>query len=316
VERLRGGAGRRFGAHLQRREPALLHRATSPLFPPIFVIGLPRAGSTLVYQALVRGLHFAFFHNAAALFPAAPCAISGLLARLAPWSGPPAVFTSEYGVVPGWQAPSQARKIWGRWFPMDQSYVAADHLSAASLREMRATVAFLERLARAPFVSKAQGHAVRILPLCEAFPGSVFVRVRRSHAEVAESILAGRRDCFHDDAHWFSAKPSDHRTLNSLAPCAQIAAQIHGLERDMDRDLQAAASDRIFEITYDDFCAAPRVFLVRFADFYRRCTGHSLRPRHPVPESFTVSRRTKVSAEESRQLMEELALRDPSTPRP
>jgi hypothetical protein len=289
-----------------------LRRTTSPPFPPIFLTGLPRVGSTLVYQTLVRGLHLGFFHNAAALFPAAPCAISGLLARLAPCSEPPAVFTSKYSVTPGWNAPSQAREIWGRWFPMDQSYVPAGYLDASSRQELRATVGFIERLAGAPFVGKAQGHAVRILPLGEAFPGAIFVRVRRPHPEVAASILAGRRECFHDDTHWFSAKPSGHDALLSLDPCAQITGQIHGLERDMDRDLWTAAAGRVFEITYEEFCAAPAAFLSRFAAFYRNNTGHALRARHPVPETFAPSRQPRVSPDEARLLQEQLVRRAPA----
>jgi hypothetical protein len=287
-------------------EPQFVACASAPRFPPIFIIGLPRVGSTLVYQAIVRGLVTSYFCNAAATGPRAPALITRALSRFLTIT-PPDCYTSDYGITRGWNAPAQAREIWGRWFPGDQSYVGGGGCPASDLRAVRGTVSRVEQALGAPFVSKSQGHAVRILPLFEAFPGAVFVRVRRAAIAVAESILLGRRECFQDDTHWFSAKPSNHRDLVDLDPFQQIAAQIRSVDADMDRDLKQTRSRRIFEIEYADFCASPRATLAKLAEFYASSTGHSLRNRLPVPESFHSSTRRKVSLEESARLKKCLA---------
>jgi hypothetical protein len=190
----------------------------------------------------------------------------------------------------GWNAPAQGREMWGRWFPPDQAYQGAGMLSETAIREMRAVVANIEAAFSAPFFNKAQGHAVRIRGLYEAFPQALFIRMRRDHDAIVPSILKGRRDCFHDEAHWFSAKPSNYDLLHGLAPRPQILAQIRGIEADMDRDFSAVGMERVFAIDYEGFCLEPRRILDDIATFYASRSGRSLEPRADIPASFTVSR--------------------------
>jgi len=261
----------------------------SPHWPPLFIVGLPRVGSTLVYQAIVRRFVVAYLCNAAAWHPRAPAVVTALLTRsVGIW--PPNTFTSNYGTTTGWNAPAQGREMWGRWFPPDQAYQGEGALSATAIREMRAVVTKLEAAFSAPFVNKAQGHAVRIPGLCEAFPHALFIRMRREHDAIRLSILKGRRECFHDESHWFSAKPSNYESLRGLDPIAQIIGQIRGIEADMDRDLAAVGTERVFTIDYERFCVEPHAVLEKVAAFYALQTGRTLAARADVPRSFTISR--------------------------
>jgi len=124
-------------------ESAFVNSAPPPRFPPIFIIGLPRVGSTLVYQAIVRGLVTSYFCNAAATGPRAPALITRALSRFLTIT-PPDCYTSDYGITRGWNAPAQAREIWGRWFPGDQSYVGGGGCPATDLRAIRGTVSRIE----------------------------------------------------------------------------------------------------------------------------------------------------------------------------
>lgn len=101
-------------ACLEKAELAFVSLAASPRWPPMFIIGLPRVGSTLVYQLIVSRFEAAFFCNAAAVMPRSPALVTSLLG--------------------------------------------------------------------------------------------------------AQSILLGRRECFGDDRHWLSAKPSNYPSLAHLDP--------------------------------------------------------------------------------------------------
>ena len=72
-------------------------RSPRPLkWAPVFVIGPARSGTTLVFQCLVQGLHFAFLSNLASYFPSCP----GVVTRWAAGLGncqPPSSFTSSHG---------------------------------------------------------------------------------------------------------------------------------------------------------------------------------------------------------------------------
>lgn len=264
--------------------------------------GLPRVGSTLVYQALVRAFALSYVCKAVSSIDEAPAYSTRLLHRTLGIS-PPDLFDSHYGEVASWNAPSQCREVWGRWFPMDQSYVGSGCTAGWALSEIRAMVAAVENTFGMPFINKAQGHAVRIRPLCEAFPEAVFVRVIRQPLQVAESILLGRRECFGSDDHWFSAKPSSFASLAGLAPSEQIAGQIAGINEDMDRDLAVVGAERVFTLDYEDFCRDPQKISLEFAEFYVAQTSVSLTPRFELPTRFHASSRIRVPIEDSDALL-------------
>lgn len=287
-------------------ERSFVASAPPARFAPLFITGLPRVGSTLVYQALVRRFATAFICNAAAATPRAPAVVTWLLSRTRAIT-PPDRYLNHYGNTAGWSGPSQGREIWGRWFPLNQTYVAAGGCSPPAMREMRGTVSRIEHAFRSPFVNKSQGHAVRILPLCEAFPRAVFVRVRRNVVDVATSVLVGRRECFRDDRVWFSAKPSNYESLRALDPVGQIVGQLRGLEADMARDFSQVGPERVIDVDYDSFCRSPREALDRVADCYGCLSGHGLRVRSDVPAEFQPPPRRALGPSESLLLRRRLA---------
>lgn len=286
---------------LAKVEAQVLKRPLAPHFPPLFIIGLPRVGSTLVYQALVRRFAVSYLCNAAAAYPSSPGIVTTLLCRFRRVL-PGDAYSSHYGYVPGWSSPSQGREMWARWFPVDQSFVGPGLIDGAAAREMRGTVARIESAFGLPFVNKAQGHAVRMEALCEVFPGALFVRVNREPLPVAESILQGRRECFGDATHWFSMKPSAYRDLVDCDPFWQIAGQIHGVNADMQRAAARIGSHRVIEVNYEDFCSSPGTCLDRIGDFYAHSGGPTLRIRGEVPTSFLASRLARVPSTDSLRL--------------
>lgn len=296
---------RAFKNAIASAEAGLLSGSCGPTLPPIFIIGLPRVGSTLIYQSLVQGLGVSYLCNAADGVPKAPALVTRLLHRSI-GIRPPRCFESRYGGSAGWLSPSQGRDVWAHWFPADQSYCGPGSVAEQSLVSMRKTVGAIERAFGMPFLNKAQGHAVRIGPLNEAFPNALFIRVQREMGAIAESILRGRRDCFRDDGHWFSAKPSIYASLTSLDPPSQIAGQIRGITADIDRDLSLVDARRVFTIDYDHFCSAPRSVVAAFADFYRARTGITLALRYTIPPRFSSSTRERVSPLDSIRLRESL----------
>lgn len=279
-------------------EAGRVARPRRPRFPPIFIIGLPRTGSTLVYHALVRRFGLAYLCNAAASLPNSPVIATSFLCAFRRVS-PGADFRNLYGVTPGWSGPAQGREVWGRWFPMDQSYCGPGSLSPEARLAMRSTVAGIESAFGMPFANKAQGHAVRLEALCETFEDAVFVRVNRDRLEVAESILRGRRDCFKRESRWFSAKPSNYEQLVPLDAFRQIAGQICGIEGDMQRAFGQIGAERVLDIDFREFCAFPSAVLDRVREFYERRTGTALTERHHVPPAFEPIQTVRVEPAET-----------------
>ena len=87
-------------------ERALSHQGARPVWPPIFIVGPARSGTTLIYQGLTQAFRVSYFSNLAACFPMCPGVVGSTVARVGGCEPPPS-FKSRYGKTRGWQAPSK-----------------------------------------------------------------------------------------------------------------------------------------------------------------------------------------------------------------
>jgi hypothetical protein len=279
---------------------------------PLFVISLPRSGSTLLYLLLLQRFRMAYFSNLMAAFPDSPVTI----ARMTRWLGglnPPNDLHSVYGATRGWRGPNQGWRLWNRWLPETQDYIDPDALDARSLGEMRATVDQLQRRLHAPFASKWQRHAPRLRALAAAFPEALFVYLRRSPELTAQSILAGRRRFLGDESAWFSARPRDFERIRQLDPLEQVCEQVVSLERDIRQDIDLIGTERFMFMSYEGLCLAPQAVLDGMAEWYLERTGQPLRARRELDVSLDAQSRPKVPAaefEQIRQVLERLYAAD------
>ncbi len=278
-------------------EESIIRKGSRPRWSPIIIIGPPRSGTTLVYQVFTRGLSLSYFCNLAADFHLSPGIVTVVLSHFTKIA-PSAEFISNYGDTIGWNAPSQGRGIWSRWFPHDQSYVRAGQLSPIQLVETQGTVALVERAFGMPFINKSQGHCVRMLPLAEAFPNILFVKVHRNRLQTAQSILYGQKEVFGNSTDWFSVRPKNYNNIRHHDPIKRVCEQIYCLEEDMNSDIGEVGNDRVFEVNYEGFCCNPKKTLKAFVEFYRTRTGIHLHKRAEVPSFFSPSNKMKVSKKE------------------
>ncbi len=80
--------------------------------PQLFIIGLPRSGTTLVYQYIVHRLRVSYFSNAVGRYPRSPCVAT--LWERATKGDYRSDFASNYGATTGPAAPHEAGNVWGR----------------------------------------------------------------------------------------------------------------------------------------------------------------------------------------------------------
>jgi hypothetical protein len=261
--------------------------------PRLFILGLPRSGTTLVYQYIVHRLHVAYFTNAAGRYYLAP--------GLATWvqrglhTEHRSNFRSEYGTATGPTAPHEAGRFWGRFFGFEE-YISPHQVSDADRRLLRRTLSFVQQaFGDRPFVNKNVKHLLRIPALHDTFPDALFLRVRRDWSDVALSLLRSRHDNLEDPTTWWSARPPDHRALEGLPPSEQIAHQIQGLSAVMDEHLSALPSDQTLSVRYPSFCANPDLLVQRL---------QSRLPQTPTRNSavqhFSPSTNIPQTAEEAR----------------
>jgi hypothetical protein len=285
-------------AFFKKIENSLLREHVELIYAPIFIIGSPRSGSTLLYQLMARHFKVCYFSNFMVNFPEGPACMAKFLSLINGCNSP-AFFDSRYGETFGWRSPNQGIAIWFRWFPKDHSYVGSGVLSKKALREIRNTVALIQKYFNAPFVNKWQANTVRLLALSEALPEALFVRIKRNPIFIAQSILYGKKTLFQDERDWFSTRPSNYEKLKHKEPLEQACEQVFYIEEDIDRDSNIIGKDRFLTVHYEELCTSPMKIMNNIQSFYSRNQKSSgLKSRHEIPFSFPYDDSIKIGAEE------------------
>lgn len=240
-------------------EKLILLKTWSTDQPQLFILGLPRSGTTLVYQYIVHRLDVAYFTHGDGLYHTFPLTAS-LLTRLIRGSYQ-SDFTSDYGKSKGPVAPHEAGGFWNRHLGADD-YIQFDAINEKSRQRLRQTVFALQTLSGGkPFVNKNVKHLLRIDALSQLFPQALFLIVERDLNDVALSILRGRYKNLRDASQWWSVRPPDYQAIKDLQPAEQVARQVISLNQRLASDLKQINQERILRVSYEDFCIHPDMLI-------------------------------------------------------
>lgn len=257
-----------------------------PALPPVFIIGLPRGGTTLVYQVLCHSFKMAYTPMLSNSLIFAPSLAAWLSKRRS--SQYSSDFQSDYGMSVGLSSPGEG-VMWNLWFDKDRHYNHLDELEPWKATEVLRLVGRVERIGRGPFLNKSLRHNNRLKVLAELFPQSVFLVVFRDPRDTAISLLQGRIKKEGDASSWFSVKPRSYERLKNLAPEQAVVSQVRELILDLTEDMEAIGTHRFAAVDYEDFCASPARTLEKFIIFLNR-HGLSLETRQAPPSSFKISK--------------------------
>lgn len=264
-----------------RREKAAL---ADERFAPIFVVGPPRSGSTLVYQALCRSLEVSYVSNLMSLLPR-------FIARLAPFSlrhapAADAPFEAgEYGFLPGLFSPSEAGKVMDKWF--------AGGTDRAFRDAVRRSIAGMGRCTGRPLLVKCASLALKLETILEVLPNARVVILTREPAFVVQSLLLGKTDTDLAADRWEGIDPPGSEAHRAAGSEAETAWQIAEILRMIERDAAKARPECVSRMTYEEFCADPRSTVRRIAGELRiGCAAADA-----LPARFEISRQRRVSEE-------------------
>jgi hypothetical protein len=250
-------------------ENTLIRRQAKIQIAPIFIIGPPRTGSTLLYHLMARRFNACYFSNLMIKLPMAPVCIAKIVA---PINGcdPPNSFKSNYGYTFGWRAPNQGQQFWDLWFPEHPHHIESRSLSPLIKHRIRNTVALMQSTYQAPFINKWPRHAVRLLPLSAIFPEALFIRIKRKPEFVAYSILESRKQFCKDEAAWFSVKPKNFKKFIAKKPVEQVCEQVYYIEETIDNHSEIIGKDRFYCVNYEELTEKPQQVMQNISIFYRK----------------------------------------------
>ncbi len=262
----------------------------------VFIIGAPRTGSTILYQALTNTYQFAYIDNTA-------CTWHRNL-RFGLWLSQKKYgnrshnnFKAEHGDTRkfGGHAPSECGQFWYRWLPKDRHFIDHDEVNETMVSDIRkevlGAIAFLQK----PLLFKNLNTGQRLRLVHKAFPEAKIIFVRRDPRFVIRSILRARKDRGKSEGQWWSIMPPNVNTLLDLPECDMCAAQAYYLERQIEEDLTLFPRDNVQEVHYQHFgeCLIHR--LGQWSGATVRSDGDCPKFQHDDPQQLSPQERDELA---------------------
>lgn len=224
--------------------------------PSIFIIGLPRSGTTLLYQLLIDTYRFAYFNNISNYFFATPVLLSYMTLKIFGYYKP-INYKSQFGLTPGVSSPSESGFIFRSWFNND-----------VDKKKIVQSIFAISNVYEAPFIAKNLYNNFRIEILNKLFPNSVFIEVRRDLKFIGQSLLLGRKKETGSYDDWFGIKPLNYKEIKEIKePFEQVSCQILSINKTIENSLKEIETDRKIIVSYEELCDNPDFVLKQLISF-------------------------------------------------
>ncbi len=214
---------------------------------PVFIIGNPRSGSTLLYQYIIRHCRVGYISNAMALFPKyMPEVFAFTEKQIRAYDS---IKESKYGYIPGVHSPNEAGKIFRKWF--------REGMSGSEQERVRRTVQLLTCCWREPVIFKNMHNSLRLDRIRDIFPEARFIFIKRNPLYIAQSILVARKkNTGTISKEWWDTDFPDYEQVAEKNPYYQVLWKTYQLEKLIQRFLDSSGLSSV-EVEYKHFCRNP-----------------------------------------------------------
>jgi len=229
-----------------------------PRLAPIFIIGAPRTGSTILYQLLTGNLDILYINNLICKFHRNP--IFGFwLSHLLFKNRTHHNYRSDFGNTEkyGLSSPSECGNYWYRWIPRGQHFVDFPDVTKQMAHVIKTEINTISTYYHKPIIFKNLNLGQRLRLIHKAFPDARVVFIRRNPVNTAKSIMIARRVNKVRKNEWWSVKPPNYKTLAGLPEHKLVIAQIYYCEQQIKQDLPMFNNTNKMTIHYEDLLDHP-----------------------------------------------------------
>lgn len=256
-----------FNTHLKPLNDSLFDKNVEEQLPNIYVIGLPRSGTTLLTQVLFNCLDIGCTSNFISKFWDVPL-VGFQLSNEIIGDFKPNNYTSLYGKSEDLYSPHEFSFFWHNVLNINPNKIEKINYQTISKNVdwdiLKGVICNINEIAKKPIIYKPLELIGSILSDFQRnLNKSLFIYVERNKEEVALSLAKGRMDYYGDINCWFSSLPPNHEGILNLPYNEQITQQVNGLTDMYESNIKKIPEENILKLTYDELCDFPESIVER-----------------------------------------------------
>ena len=218
--------------------------------PPVFIIGPPRSGTTVLYQLLCKHFNFGYTNNFVADWYNIPITATRLYNIFSSQTSS-IELTSNYGKSSNLYGPNEFGKFWYRWF--SKTHELKDNYPLIE-NKLRLEIAGLTKIHQKPMLFKNVINSMRINVLSQIFDNSIFIVLNRENLDIAQSILNARIELYNNKNHSWSVITSALQTDPEIPYYKQIVNQIRGVTSNINLARKNIGDNKFIFVDYKELC--------------------------------------------------------------
>jgi len=262
-------------------------------YPPIFFLGAPRSGTTLIYQVVTDRFDVAYLSNRHCQFFGAPALAERLFRPLN--NKTCSDYTSYHGQTKGLSSPSECGEWWYRFFRREPAFVTLVDADEKKMGNFRRSLLALTEVAGKPVVFKNLYASLRLEAISKHIPEALFIVIKRNELDNSHSLLEGRMRTLGRYDQWWGVPPPNVEKLKLLEPAQQAVGQVRGMCNVIDKAMESGLIDsrRVLTLEYEKFCADVYSSVRELEKFFMT-HGLTVSRRFTVPEKFPINRNIRI----------------------
>lgn len=256
--------------------------------PFLFIIGIPRAGTTIIAQLLMSAFDLGYPSNFIARFWLAP--VTGIkLQQIIFGKKKPLEFNSEYGWTNNPLDIHEFGYYWRKWLLKNSFEDFKNYKTREKEIEwgnLKTSLANIQHTFDKPVLFRHVLAGFHLNKFVECLDKVLFIYIQRDLTDNAISLLDARERFFGDRTKWFSTHPPNYEHLINLEPFEQVAGQVHSLKTFYESQMIGPVKDRIISVPYKELCNSPDAIVENIRNRSRELFNYEMHTNDRFPQSF------------------------------
>jgi hypothetical protein len=234
------------------------YTSTTSEFAPVFIVGLPRSGTTFLYQMMADKFEVGYINNLYNYLYGLPLQLTRF--RHANAVNSHAEYKSSYGHVSGFLSPSEHFGLWRRLYGENvRAGTIADNetLSRLEIERLRKVIYAIQNRTAHSYLFKCLYLNLCVSSLADVFDTCRFIHIERQFDAILSSMLKAREVNSAGVNRWWSVRVPGWESMKGKPLTVQVEYQLTQLESLLDDQLSRIPSARCFRLNYKALCAEP-----------------------------------------------------------